>query len=106
MYDIELVIKIPKDKFKLLQEYQKQEKEDCLRALSYDERIIANGIPLSKGHGKLIDVGQCDRRLFYQQCGGADSLITAKAAFDMLMSLPAIIEADIEESEVKNADSD
>ena len=105
MADIELVIKIPKEKFKLLQEYQKQEKEDCLKALSYDERIIANGIPLSKGHGKLIDVGQCDRRLFYQQCGGADSLITAKAAFDMLMSLPAIIEADKTESEDRECGS-
>jgi len=50
-------------------------------------------------HGRLIDVGQCDRKLFYQQCGGADSLITVKSAFDMLMSLPTIIEADRGEEE-------
>ena len=105
MADIELVIKIPEEKFKSLQKYHKREIEEGLMALSYCERIIANGIPLSKGHGKLIDVGQCDRRLFYQQCGGADSLITAKAAFDMLMSLPAIIEADKTESEDRECGS-
>lgn len=60
-------------------------------------KAIENGIPLPKGHGRLIDVGQCDRELFYQQCGGADSLITVKSAFDMLMSLPPIIEADKEQ---------
>ncbi len=61
---------------------------------------IQNGIPLPKGHGRLIDVGRCDRKLFYQQCGGADALITVKNAFDMLLSLPTIIEAD-KESEDK-----
>lgn len=54
-----------------------------------------NGIPL-KNHSKLIDVGQCDRKLFYRQCGGANSLITVKSAFDMLMSLPTIVEEDTE----------
>lgn len=62
-------------------------------------KAIVNGTPLPKGHGKLIDVGQCDRKLFYQQCGGADSLITVKSAFDMLMSLPTIIEVDKGEEE-------
>lgn len=60
---------------------------------------IVNGTLLPKGHGKLVDVGQCDRKLFYKQCGGEDSLITVKSAFDMLMSLPPIIEADTTESE-------
>lgn len=62
-------------------------------------KAIRKGTPLPKGHGKLVDVGQCDRKLFYQQCGGADSLITVESAFDMLMSLPTIIEADGAESE-------
>lgn len=52
---------------------------------------VLNGTPLPKGYGRLVDVGQCDRKLFYQQCGGADSLITAKSAFDMLMALPTTI---------------
>lgn len=57
-------------------------------------RSIQNGTLLTKGHGDLKDIGECDRKLFYQQCGGADSLITVKTAFDMLLSLPTIIEAD------------
>jgi hypothetical protein len=60
---------------------------------------IYDGTPLPKGHGDLKDIGKCDRKLFYQQCGGANSLITVKTAFDMLLSLPTIIEADKAESE-------
>ena len=62
-------------------------------------RSIQNGTPLPKGHGRLKDIGKCNRKLFYKQCGGANSLITVKTAFDMLLSLPTIIEADKAESE-------
>lgn len=83
-----IVIKIDENTFK-----RYQESVDC------EERaIIVHGTPLPKGHGNLIDIGKCDRKLFYQQCGGANSLITAKTAFDMLLSLPIIIEADKTES--------
>ena len=37
---------------------------------------------------RLTDLDKCDRKLFYKQAGGWDSLITVKAAFDMLDSLP------------------
>lgn len=57
-------------------------------------KAFLNGTPIPKGHGDLKDIGKCDRKLFYQQCGGADSLITVKSAFDMLMSLQTIIETD------------
>ena len=60
------------------------------------EGSIRRGIVLPKGHGDLVDIGGCDRRLFYKQCGGWDSLITVKAAFDMLKALPVVIEADKE----------
>lgn len=50
MADVELVIKIPDEVY----EHAKEQSED-----SYDEwdamRAIANGIPLPKGHGRLID---------------------------------------------------
>lgn len=92
MADIELIIKIDENWYKACQHAVDNPK------MMVDEMHIAieNGIPLLKGHGKLVDVGQCDRKLFYKQCGGADSLITVKSAFDMLMSLSAIIEADKE----------
>lgn len=91
MADIELVIKIPEG-------LKKDFESEQWTALSCMEmkNALENGIPLPKGHGNLKDVGKCDRKLFYQQCGGADSLITVKTAFDMLLSLPTIIEADKE----------
>ena len=89
MTDIELVIKIPNEVWNKAKEYGHLD----ICGIELSERVM-NGKPLPKGHGDLKDVGQCDRRLFYQRCGGADSLITVKSAFDMLMSLPTIIEAD------------
>lgn len=67
-------------------------------ALTCEEmkNALMHGTPLPKDHGRLIDVRQCDRELFYQQCGGEDSLITVKTAFDMLMALTIIIHADKE----------
>lgn len=95
MSDIELVIKIPEE---AKQAFDCAESND-LKGSYYDHggvigKAIKNGTPLPKGHGNLKDIGKCDRKLFYQQCGGANSLITVKTAFDMLLSLPTIIEAD------------
>lgn len=99
MADIELVIKIPEEiriALMLINNIQLSADKQSIRD-SYIEQAIINGTPLPKGHGRLIDIGKCDRKLFYQQCGGADSLITVKTAFDMLLSLPTIIEADKEQ---------
>ena len=46
MEDIELVIKIPQDAYELM-----RKRND----LTVAERIIANGKPLPKGHGRLFD---------------------------------------------------
>lgn len=85
-----------------MQEDDYRKVQDGRASVAMMRDAIRNGKPLPEGHERLIDVGQCDKELFYQQCGGADSLITVKSAFDMLMSLPTIIEADKEEI---NADS-
>lgn len=90
MADIELVIRIQQEDYEAI----KGNSVVGDMTIPYVFEAIRNGTPLPKGHGRLIDVGQCDRELFYQQCGGADSLITVKSAFDMLLSLPTIIEAD------------
>ena len=94
MSDIELVIKIPKEEYDLIV-------NDEAYGLNVLTRAIAKGKKLPKGHGDLKDIEKCDRKLFYQQCGGANSLITVKTAFDMLLSFPTIIEAD-KESEVEH----
>ena len=83
---MQIVIDVPEKYYKTIMEIPPEQ-------LTGDTVLIRYGTPLPKGHERLIDVGQCDRKLFYQQCGGADSLITVKSAFDMLMSLPTIIEA-------------
>lgn len=49
MANIELVIKIPEEEYKEI-----INSEDC--GLHVLTRAIANGIPLPKGHDKLIDV--------------------------------------------------
>lgn len=90
---MQIVIDIPNWLYNAIMEYKEPRYSKSLGD------AVRDGTPLPKGHGKLIDVGQCDRKLFYQQCGGADSLITVESAFDMLMSLPAIIEADKAERE-------
>lgn len=87
---VELVIKIPEEVYK-----KAKETHDVMCDSVW--LGIKKGVQLPQGHGRLIDVGQCDRKLFYQQCGGENSLITVKTAFDMLLSLPTIIEADKED---------
>ena len=94
MENVEVVVKISKEEYDLI-----VNDEAC--GLNVLTRAIAKGKKLPKGHGDLKDIGKCDRKLFYQQCGGADSLITVKTAFDMLLSLPTIIETD-KESEVEH----
>ncbi len=93
---MQVIINIPEEDYDYLCVKKEAEGQD----LDYYHQLILNGTPLPKGHGNLKDVGKCDRKLFYQQCGGVDSLITAKTAFDMLLSLPTIIGAD-KESEDK-----
>ena len=74
--------------------------EKDLQSVRFAINIFENidGIPLPK-HGKLVDIGGCDRKYFYKECGGWDSLITVKTAFDMLEELPVIIEANKEVAE-------
>ena len=55
MADIKLVIKISKEDYERLKEYKKA--PFCsLTSRTYE--AIANGIPLPKGHGDLIDVNR------------------------------------------------
>ena len=49
---VELVIKITEKDYLTFSKLSEKEK---VNELSYYERIIANGIPLPKGHGRLID---------------------------------------------------
>ena len=50
---------------------------------------------------RLVNIDDCNRALFYKQCGGKDSLITVESAFNMLEELPTAYDIDkvIEELE-------
>ena len=51
---IELVIKISEEEYERFKKNQKKEYSE----LMLDINIIANGISLPKGHGKLVDLDQ------------------------------------------------
>ena len=43
---------------------------------------------------RLVNIDDCNRALFYKQCGGKDSLITVESAFNMFEALPTSYDVD------------
>ena len=85
---MQIVIDIPNEEYKTLSELSEKEK---VNELSYYERIIANGTPIPKGHGRLID-GDAIYKLFEQ-----DNFIWEADSY--ILTVPTIIEADRGEEE-------
>lgn len=91
MADIELVIKIDEE---LYNSYK------LLPFITSSEEIIINGIPLPKGHGRLIDAD----KLHHCECKGNFSECDTCLSDDLcnlVNNTPTIIEADKAESEGK-----
>lgn len=84
---MQIVIDIPEESYKLL----KNKGVDWLGA-EHILSAVANGTPLSKGHGRLID----ESKITFCGCNGYLNYMTTNA--------PTIIEADME-SEVSDASS-
>ena len=101
MADIELVIKIPEEVYKQFKEDQKQKYVSAM--ISTD--IIANGIPLPKGHGRLIDVDTLEFRNvtvsygYDWECGESTYAEEEVICADDIWNAQPIIEADKTESE-------
>ena len=92
MADIELVIKIPEDVYKRIVFYREfRDLNDCVTTI----KALENGIPLPKGHGRLIDCSQLHLALdsFMYGINGIHKYI------DDEQEVHTIIEADKEESE-------
>ena len=92
MADIELVIKIPQDAYELM-----RKRND----LTVAERVIANGKPLPKGHGKLVDVNSVpkeDRSIIVKSLlhPGTIAFAGGITLEEYVNDLPTIIEADKE----------
>lgn len=58
MADVELVIKIPEEDFEIMKHNIAVNNPLCPLSQGEMVTIIANGIPLPKGHGRLIDASQ------------------------------------------------
>lgn len=88
MADIELVIKIPEEAY----EYWKEHKYEYVLA-----EAIANGIPLPKRHGKLIDADKqiLEIEEIYNGYMLSESGVVSPNDFvEFLEEAPTIIEAD------------
>lgn len=89
MADIELVIKISEEKYKIIKNHT--------GPMVWVEHLIKNGTPLPKGHGRLIDADDIrvieleDSLHFIQHKKGDD--------VDVYIDAPTIIEADREAEE-------
>lgn len=103
MADIELAIKIPEEMYKLI---CKMENPICRVTLM---TAVANGIPLPKGHGDLIDKSKIYKAIPAEEdnCTGAGMTLDEMYAYNdgidamysLIESARPIIEADNTESE-------
>ena len=88
MADVELVIKIPKEVY--------EDIKDSNIIFRDDERTcyesVQNGIPLPKGHGRLIDAD----KLVYWECNGDCDMCCDDDKCGMVKEAQTIIEADKE----------
>lgn len=96
---VELVIKIPEEVYKASQILDVKHEDTIQIPLE----VIANGTPLPKGHGRLIDADVFEKRLmrareYYigEKADNFDLRFAAglKSACERLVDSPTIIEAD------------
>lgn len=95
--DIELVIKIPKEKYDAIKSYSVSAKmKECFRLTVPALEAIKNGIPLPKGHGRIIT--EPTKEEIEETVGGQNDFAecirdSVKAVFD---NAKTIISADTE----------
>ena len=93
MADIELVVKIPEEAYKLL----KNEGVDWLGA-EHILNAVANGTPLPKGHGDIIDRNKIEYMKAIHDLKYGE-ITASECATKIKYSAPTIIEADKEQSD-------
>ena len=101
MADIEVVIRIDEEDYKIMRHNIAVNNPLC--PLSQEDLVakVANGTPLPKGHGKLIDISkidedriESDNPIIYLTINGQ---YTEAISLEYLDDLPTIIEADKED---------
>lgn len=96
MADIELVIKIPEERFRDIQRIAEVQLE--LNHFKTAEQIIAKGTPLPKGHGRLKDENEIKQMIENAKVKNESSKNLAE---NIIKFASTIIEADNAESEDK-----
>ena len=87
MADIEMVIKIPEEMYKNIQSENFWLDSGLTLSNAYD--FIKNGIPIPKGHGRLIDVDKLTKCVI-------DQVTMPYVPINKIQNAPTIIEADTE----------
>lgn len=90
---MQIVIELPDDEWKSYQPY---------KGLPYDNimgnsvRYIANGTPLPKGHGRLIDVSKLRQDIFDDKCWWYTTMESPNEGYSLktIREAETIIEAD------------
>lgn len=93
MADIELVIKIPEEDYLVYSELSEKEKAN---ELTYYEKIIANGTPLPKEYGRLIDADKLLETWYDDFCKFMTQA-ELNSMNNIIKNAPTIIEANKED---------
>ena len=93
MADIELVIKIPEDVYTRLFDNGIQDNEIAVDDICEMARSIRIGIPLPKGHGRLIDADATLKKHCVDFCREKPSCYEDCGIYDLFHLAPTIIEA-------------
>ncbi len=105
MSDVELVVKLPEESYKALKSgmfinFGVRSGKTILQSFC---NALYNGIPLPKGHGKIVDIGKIEEDriekanpIIYLQMNGD---YTEAVSLDYLYNLPVLVEADSEKGD-------
>ena len=67
---MKIVIDISEEQYEIIKECAKKQNDFCPEADSA-EKIISRGIPLPKGHGRIVDIGPYEKKVIVSRiyCG-------------------------------------
>lgn len=97
MKEVELVIKIPEEIYKRILPYRDFPViSNLANDFSEITHAIANGVPLPKGHGRLVDANEIDNNI-YDLTRGMD--LNYGQISEVVDTAPTIIDADRSEGD-------
>ena len=94
MEQIELVIKVRKEWYEGLLDYIQTARISGTLSVGALEKIIANGTPLPKGHGEIVDIQPLMRGLYEEMCTGEVTYTTSEVYKMLEEECQVIIKAD------------